>query len=210
MAKTYLLSLIVLISTFATRITAQTVPAGAASGLHIVIAPGKDERGRLTIHHHKYFYVLFTNRSDKTIRLWNESCQPGYDTLNFRFSEQNGNSWTMRKARFGGDWKDYRLKTISIAPGATYVWRVVPMDILQGTWVWMEMLEPNSGEEVTIVPIFEIKADAHAKERSIWTGRVEGRAVKVRVVNPNLITPHHYLWNQCPRQALKIIKPTRN
>jgi serine/threonine-protein phosphatase 6 regulatory ankyrin repeat subunit B len=206
MAKTLLTSFMVLISALAPRVTAQTAPAGAALDLHIAIAPEKDARGRLTIYHDKYFKVLFTNRSDKPIRLWNESCQPGHDTLRFRIVEKNGNSWTMRKARFDGDWEDYPLKTISIAAGGTYVWRVVPTDFQQGTRAWMGMPEPNSGEDVTIVPIFEIKGDAQTKERSIWTGHIEGGVVKVRVVDPNLTTPHQYLWNQCPRQALKIIK----
>jgi hypothetical protein len=111
----------------------------------------------------------------------------------------------MRRAKLDLNRDNYPLKTISIAPGATYVWRVFPGEI-EGTWTWTGMLEPNSGKEVTIVPLFEIKADAQTEKQGVWTGRVEGRAVKVVVVNPELITPHDYLWNQCPRQALKIMK----
>jgi ankyrin repeat protein len=172
--------------------------------LQIAIAPDKDKRGRLTIHHDEYFKVRLTNRSAKLIRLWAESCRPGYDTLTFRITEEAGNSWMMRK-RPDDYWDDYPLKTIAIAPGATYVLRVVPRRI-QRPWSWTGMLEPNSGEDVTIVPVFEIKADAQTREHGVWTGHVEGQAVKVRVVNPNLTTPQQYLWNQCPRQALKIMQ----
>jgi ankyrin repeat protein len=111
----------------------------------------------------------------------------------------------MRKAHLDGDWDDYPLKIITIAAGETYVWRVEPTQI-QGTWSWTGVMEPNSGEDLTIVPLFEIKADAQTKEHGIWTGRVEGQAVKVRVVNPKLVTPHDYLFSQCPKQALKIMQ----
>jgi ankyrin repeat protein len=57
-----------------------------------------------------------------------------------------------------------------------------------------------------MVPLFEIKTDARAKAHGVWTGRAEGQSVNVHVVNPNLITPHDYLWYQCPRQALKIMQ----
>ncbi len=176
--------------------------------MQVAIAPVKIESGHPTIHHDKYFNVHLTNRSDKPIKLWDESCQPGRDTLNFRITEKNGNSWTMHKARFVGDWDDYPLKTISIAADATYVWRVFPTEI-QGEYSWTGILEPNSGEDVTIVPLFQIKADAQTREHGVWTGRVEGQAVKVRVIDPKLTTPHQYLWNQCPRQVLKMMKADR-
>ncbi|MBI3411362.1 MAG: hypothetical protein HY040_23800 [Planctomycetes bacterium] len=205
MAKTHVTTIFVLISALGPGVTAQTAPAGTAPDLQIAIAPAKDEHGRLTIHHDEHFNVHLTNRSDKPIRLWDESCKPGHDTLTFRITDKNGNSWTMRKASLNGYGDDYPLKTISIAAGATYVWRVIPTQI-QGTWSWTGMLEPNSGEDVTIVPLFQIKADAQTKEHDVWTGRVEGGAVKVRVVNPKLTTPHDYLWNQCPKQALKMMQ----
>ena len=55
---------------------------------------------------------------------------------------------------------------------ATYVWRVFPTEI-QGEYSWTGILEPNSGEDVTIVPLFQIKADAQTREHGVWTGRVE-------------------------------------
>jgi ankyrin repeat protein len=205
MAKTRVTMVMMLSFVLTPRIMAQNAPAGTAPDLHIAIAPAKDERGRFTIYHHQHFNVHLTNRSDKLVRLWDKSCEPGHDTLNFRITDKNGNSWTMRKVRLDGYWDDYPLKTNSIAAGATYVLRVIPTQI-QSRWSWTGMLEPNSGEDVTIVPLFEIKADAQTKAIGVWTGRVEGQAINVRVVNPTLTTPHEYLWNQCPKQALKIMQ----
>lgn len=192
----------------ATPIVAQPAPAGTAPELHIAIIPEKDERGQLTVHHDRYFNVRLTNRSDTLIKIWHESCEPGHDALNFRITDRSGETWIMRKASLDRDPDDYPLKTISIAAGATHVWRIVPLEI-QGDYSWKGILEPNSGEDVTIVPLFEIKADARTKKDGVWTGRVEGEAVKVRVVNPNLATPHDYLWKQCPKRALKIMQADR-
>jgi ankyrin repeat protein len=203
MARVHVVTLIMLLFALAPRAVAQTAPAGA--DLKVEISPTKDDLGRLTIKHHEHFNVLLTNRSDKPIRLWYQFCEPGHDTLNFRITDKNGNSWTMRRVPLDDYWDNFPLKTITIAAGETYVWRVEPTQI-QGTWSWTGVFEPNSGEDLTIVPLFEIKADAQTKEHGIWTGRVEGQAVKVRVVNPKLVTPHDYLWSQCPKQALKIMQ----
>jgi ankyrin repeat protein len=203
MAKYLIVSLIALISALTPRASAQSV---SAPDLHIAIVPDKDDLGRPMIRHDKYFNVHFTNRSKKPIRLWDESCQLGHDTLNFRITEKNGDSWTMRKTRIKLDPDDYPIKTTAIAAGATYVWRVYPTQIQGGTGSWTGILEPNSGGDVTVVPLFEIKTDAQTKENGVWTGRVEGQAVTVRVVNPELRTPHEYLWRDCPKQALRVMK----
>jgi ankyrin repeat protein len=203
MAKSLILSFTLFLSALISRVAAQTE---SAADLQVAVLAAKDDRGGLVIPHHDGFNVRLTNRSNKPIQLWDKYSQPGHDTLSFRITDHKGNSWMMRKAPLAGNWDDYAIKTITIAAGATYVWRVVPLEFQAGRRSWTGMPEPNGGDEFTIVPLFEIKPDEQSRKKSVWTGRVEGQAVKVRVVNPELITPHELLWNQCPKEALKIMQ----
>src|SRR5262249_16590815 len=66
--------------------------------------------------------------------------------------------------------------------------------------------EPNVGEKVDIKAVFEITPAGEAKTNGVWTGRGESSPLAVFVVNPKLKTPHEYLWNDCPRQALRVLK----
>ncbi|HEX3314068.1 MAG TPA: ankyrin repeat domain-containing protein, partial [Gemmataceae bacterium] len=138
------------------------------------------------------------------IRIWDRLCRRGHDSLRLRITDHS-ETWTMRKIDIDDFWHEHPDKMISIGAGKSYLWRVNPRE-MQGTFSWTDILEPNSGEDVTIVPLFEIRADAGTKDPGVWTGRVEGPAIKVQVINPNLATPTQYMWNACPRQALRMMK----
>jgi cytohesin len=187
------------------HVAGTTALAGSNPPLRVSIVADKDAAGRPMIRHDSHFDVHVTNQSDKPIRIWSEWWVPALNALHFRITEKDGKPWMMQRTRVDHA-DEYLPKTVSIAVGATYVWRVEPTQFFYGERAWTPMLEPNSGEDVTIVPIFEIKADAQGKKQGVWIGRVEGEPVTVRVVNPNYTTPHDYLWNQCPKQALKIMK----
>ena len=62
------------------------------------------------------------------------------------------------------------------------------------------------GHGTRVTAVFEIKATDAAKKRAVWTGRITSEPVKARLVDPKLRTPHEYLWEQCPKQALRIMQ----
>lgn len=178
--------------------------------LSIAIIAGKNESGAHVIRHDGQFEVLFTNHSTKPIRLWNEWCRPGYRTLSFRVEDGDSPPSLMHKrAQHESHWKNNPSKTITIPPGETVSRDVGPSDI-QGEREWKGPPEPNTGKSVLLAAIFEIKPTAASQEHGVWTGRVNSEAFRTLVVDPKLNTPHEYLWAECPKQALAMIKADRS
>jgi hypothetical protein len=200
MAKALAAALIAMVST--TTVAAEPIQDTAKPGLHVAIVAPKDQAGSLYIPHHEDFEILFTNQSDKPLRLWDEWCSAGYATLSFRITAENGKSWIMRQPLSEmPDWGESVQRTISMAPGKSLPWKVHP-----GDRTWKGVPEPNTGEKITITAVFEIKPSEQSKKHRVWTGHVESAPVRVQVVNPKLRTPHQYLSENCPKQALKIMK----
>jgi ankyrin repeat protein len=177
--------------------------------LSIAIVAGKDETGAHVIRHDGQFEVLFTNHSTKPIRLWNEWCRPGYRTLSFRVEDGDSPPSLMHKrTQHESNWKSNPPKTITIPPGETISRELGPSDF-QGGREWKGAPEPNTGKQVLLAAIFEIKRTAASQQLGVWTGRVNSEAFRTLVVDPKLNTPHEYLWSDCPKQALAMIKADR-
>jgi ankyrin repeat protein len=181
------------------------------SGLSVAIVVGKDENGAPTLQRDGKFQVVFTNRSDKPIRLWSEECQRGYETLSFRVKEEDENTPSLIHKR-PPDISSFRNKpprTITIPSGGTFTWNVHPSAFYWGERQWTGGPEPNTGKPVTLTAVFEIKSTDAAKMEGVWTGRVTSDPVKTLVVDARLRTPHQYLWNDCPKQALRLMRADR-
>jgi ankyrin repeat protein len=178
-------------------------------GLSLAIVTDKEESGAHVIRHDGQFEVLFTNHSTKPIRLWNKGCQPGYRALSFRVEDGDSPPCLMHKRpQHESSWKNTHPITITIPPGETTSLNVGPPDI----WTereWKNAPEPNTGKSVLLAAIFETKPTALSQEHGVWTGRVNSEPIEALVVNPELRTPHEYLWSHCPKQALAMIKADR-
>ncbi len=178
-------------------------------GLSLAIVTEKDESGAHVIRHDEQLEVLFTNHSTEPIRLWNKGCQPGYRTLSFRVEDGDSPPCLMHKcSRHESSWKNKHPITITIPPGETTSLNVGPSDIW-GEREWKNVPEPNTGKSVLLAAIFETKPTALSQEHGVWTGRVNSEPIEALVVNPGLRTPHEYLWADCPKQALTMIKADR-
>ncbi len=188
-------------------VAAQTGPAGPEPGLLLSIVRTKDTFfPQLYLAHDEQFELVFTNRSNQSIRLWDPWCQPALSALSLRFTDKKANSWTMHRPLSNPDHADLRPRTSMLAPGASYTWRVKPTDFSHAKTKGTTLPEPNGHEELTVTAVFEIKADAQAKEYGVWTGYCESAPMRLTFYAPNLRTPHQYLRNGYPRQALKIMK----
>jgi len=191
------------------HISADAAQKHRKSGLSIAIVLPKDNAGTPILNRGGVFQVVFTNHSPKPVRLWQEACQPGYETPTFRVEERKGPSWLMYKvSRHPSDWRNTPPQTITIPAGETFSWRIGPSEIW-GELVWKGVPEPNTGKPVKLTAVFEVKPTDAVKERGVWTGRVTSEPVNTLVVDPKLRTPHEYLWAACPKQALRLIQADR-
>ncbi|MFL5330029.1 MAG: ankyrin repeat domain-containing protein [Gemmataceae bacterium] len=174
--------------------------------LSLAIVVGKDESGASVIRRDGKFQIVFANRSDEPIRLWSEECRFGHDALSFRFTEEESTPALMRKRLPGVTaWRNQPPKTIVIPAGGTFHRDVHPAGFFWGERAWIGGPEPNTGKPVTLTAVFEIAPTDATKAQGVWTGRVTSAAVTTLVVDPNLRTPHNYLWNDCPKQAYRMI-----
>lgn len=103
------------------------------------------------------------------------------------------------------DWINHPPKTLTIAPGSAFAWRVGPSDIW-GDYEWMGVPEPNTGKPVKLTAEFEIKPSKASEALGVWTGRITGEPIHVLVTQAKLQTPHEYLRARCPNQALRILQ----
>ena len=171
-----------------------------ASDLSVALVVGKDKSGIPTVNCEGKFQVVFTNQSKKSICLWNEGCEYGYNTLTFRFDDGSSSPSLMCKPTLPlSEWKYRPAKTIAIPGGETLLWDVSPA-------ACFGVPTPNTGKLVTLTAIFEIKVSEAGKQHGIWTGRITSEPIKVLVVNARLHTPHDYLWAGYAEQALKMIQ----
>jgi hypothetical protein len=89
------------------------------------------------------------------------------------------------------------------------VWTVSPSSFFWGERAWKGVPEPNTGQKVTLTAVFSIQPSDIAREHAVWTGRAISAPIKALLVDPRLRTPHEYLLEQCPKQALKMIQADR-
>ncbi len=173
-------------------------------GLSIAILVDKNDSGAPTIKHRGRCQVVFTNQTEKPIRLWDEMCQPGYETMSFRVKQDDETAALMhRPAMNSSIWKNRPPRTIVIPPGDTYNWDFDPSSN------WAGAPEPNTDKPVTLTACFEIKPTEAAKAQGVWTGRITSEPIKTLVVNEHLRTPHDYLMAKFPKQALKLMQADR-
>jgi hypothetical protein len=171
-----------------------------------IVAP-REASGSAYLPHGEAFEVLFSNASDQPINLWDDLCEEGHWTLSFYVREASGESRTVQKRPVPTSvWTNYPPKTISIAPGKSYSLKVNLSDFFWGERAWINVPEPNTGEKVEISASLQIPETEESEKHGVWIGRIQSAALVLPVVNPTLKTPQDYLWNACPRQALKMLK----
>ena len=205
-AMRWLLGISVTLVLLAGTIVADDKNKDSESPLSLTILPDKQKDGSPVINRDGFFHVLVANRSEKPIRIWSDGCQLGYENLSFLWNEKDERPTRMYKRSHGASsWKNHPTLAVTIPPQGTHKFKVYPSGIW-GERVWINSVEPNSGQKVSLTAVLEIQpSDAAAKEK-VWTGRISSDPIETLVVDPALKTPHEYLWADCPRQALKLMK----
>ena len=175
--------------------------------LSIAIILPQDAAGNTILPHGEAFEVEFTNNSDRPLKIWEEMCQPDQRALTFRLRSRDKDASTVQKRDTRPDaWLEHPPRTRTIPPKGRYARKVNFSDFFWGERAWANVPEPNGGQRIEIKAVFEILSSDGARTNGLWTGRVESPALTVPVVNSKLQTPHEYLWNACPQQALRVMK----
>lgn len=194
-----------------TASVANAVPVAQGENvLSISIIVSADDAGNVILPHAEAFEIGITNHSDRSLRIWEEKCQPGHRALTFRVKSGDGDAPIVQKRDVAADvWigqLGYPPRTRTIPPKGSETRKVNLSDFFWGERAWQNVPEPNSGEKIEIKAVLEIAPGDEAKTNGVWTGRVESPPLTVLVINARLKTPHEYLWNDCPRQALRVLK----
>jgi hypothetical protein len=118
-----------------------------------------------------HFYVVFTNNSDKLIRLWKEWCSWGSDNLSFEVTDEKGRSVEVTNPRdtWNKNFPDWEV----IPPGGQQV-REINFDM--PTWHNSPMPEAGMSRSVRMRAIYDIPAEPLTKKLGIWTGHVSSPA----------------------------------
>ncbi len=173
--------------------------------IEIVVA--RDKAGDALFPHGEGFEVRIGNLTDQPLTIWEERCQPGHRMLTFGVKGAEGEASVVRKREVRGDaWSRFPPRTRTIPPKGSQTRAVDLSNFFWGEREWQDVPEPNSGERIEIRAVFEVAPSDEAKTQGVWTGRIESPPVTVLVINPKLKTPHDYLRNACPRQALRVLK----
>ena len=184
---------------------------GKEADLSITIVPSKNESGDITLPHDGVFHVLLKNTTKRPLKIWDEDCPLSFATLSFHVTERGGRSYFVQKTdRLPGKWSRRPPRVLTISGSEVHSWPVNFSDIFWGNRAWRNPPEPNSGDPVKIQARFEIKADEETGTHDVWTGSLTSKVVTVEVRNPKLKTPLDYLWNECPRQALRLLKENKD
>jgi hypothetical protein len=123
-----------------------------------------------------HFYVLITNVSEKTQRIWQDWNSWGYNTLTFELTDDKGQkvtatrpptaSWTMNSPTW---WV--------LAPGETHVFEVYFADPEQ----WTNFPMPPAGEPqlYTVRAVYKTSESQESKQHAVWIGDIVSDPVRV-------------------------------
>lgn len=185
-----------------------------ADDLTLSIATKQSIDGVAAIDIDKPFRVVFTNNTDKEVRIWHPLSREGYYCLTFKSENlESGHSFSVTKRRIDddayfkavGDTMEPGSNLITIRPRDTFTTQVEFIDYAWGKLKWLGVPEPNTGAQYSIEAHYQSPLK-NARGPAVWTGSISSAPTKVRVVSQRIDTPHEYLWNNLPNLALRVMK----
>ena len=170
--------------------------------------------GSPTINIEKSFLVVLKNTSDEPIRIWNPNTENGYYQLSFQFTNsRSGETHVARKRRIEDEdfWKALKQhmepgsELIEIAPKSDFRTPVHLNDFKWGERAWTGLPSPNSTHPFSISVQVESTAVPDGLAPTVWIGKIESNPVTASLIAPRLKTPHDYLGNGFPEEAIEMM-----
>jgi len=184
----------------------RSVPGQAIQSLSIDIVAPTNAAGKRYLPHEEKFEIRFSNSSNDPLLLWDEDCRFGYGALRFEV-KVDGESHTVHRREVPTHvWTNFPPETVIVPGKGSFSRKVSLTGFFWGEREWISPPEPNTGKDVEIKAKFEMTSTSDSLNEGVWLGRVESSVLTLPVVNPKLKIPQDYLWNCCPRQALKLLK----
>jgi ankyrin repeat protein len=201
MSRSFLVALMV-----ATCVVDKDPAQEVSGGLSIKIVPTKTEAGAAIIDRGGKFKVVFTNHGKTPIRIWAERSPTGHDALWFGADDSGQQSVMAKRQAKLPDMVKSATPTEAIAPGASLERDISPSEFFWGERKWKGVPEPNTGKAVRFHAVYEVTPSATGREAGVWIGRVASNQIEVTFVDPELRTVHSYLENDCPKQAIRLLR----
>ena len=144
------------------------------SGRRTIDAIDVEDRAKL-----RHFHVVVDNIADVPVRLWREWCSWGYYNLTFEVRGPDGKIRHLRKGN--RKWAANSPDWCTVPPGEQ---RVIDVHWMPRIWR-LGPLQDLLGKEsiVKVRPVFSIDEDPDkfAAKNGVWTGRVHGPWIDVRL-----------------------------
>lgn len=129
----------------------------------------------------QYFHVLLTNKTDRSIKIWEEWNSWGFTGLSFEITYPDGRKVISQKRSHGWD-KNYP-SWIKIPPDRHYIFEV---NFENDTTLWHYWTNSvlNEKGDFTICKlkaVYEIRESLDSRKENIWTGRIESEEEEIRI-----------------------------
>ena len=128
-----------------------------------------------TIAKNVHFYVLITNVSHNTQRIWQDWNSWGYYTLTFELTDGKGQ--TTIATRPDTAWTFNSPTWWELAPGETHVFEVYFADPKQ--WINFPMPPVGKPQIYIVRAVYKVSESQESKHYSVWTGDIVSDPVRV-------------------------------
>lgn len=112
-----------------------------------------------------HLYVVITNTSASTVRLWEEWCSWGYYNLSFVLTEQDGKAVEVRKKLRG--FRGNFPSEFVIPPGDVMV---IPVTFDAKVWEGFPSPEWGKPRVVKMKAVYRSRSEKRVEEHGVWTG----------------------------------------
>jgi len=128
-----------------------------------------------TIAKNVHFYVLITNVSHQTQRIWQDWNSWGRWTLAFELTDEKGDKATA--TRPSAVWTVNSPTWWELAPGETHVFEVYFAD--PDLWSNFPMLPVGEPQLYTVRAVYKVSKSQESKHYSVWIGDIVSDPVRV-------------------------------
>jgi len=150
---------------------AASIYGDTADAWNIELIPSKvtkDEKIIDADFNDPYFFVVLTNKTNQSLKVWRQWCSWGYFTLSFTVKQEDGTSFTLERRNGAWTW-NYPDETI-VHPGKSFVMQVSIAKNSSG--VFGGFPDKFRDGKVMLQAHFTIKEDDETKKHGVWTGSV--------------------------------------
>ena len=141
-------------------------------------------------------YVVLTNVSKDTRRVWEQWCAAGFATLSFEITDASGKTWTASRGNGVMNWSAGSVPTYNtLQPGGHIILEALassfsfdPKESWGAKWTGFPKPEGDKGITCTVRAVYQIKKEdgmlwPGKGPQPVWLGRIVSEPVKITFYN---------------------------